>query len=297
MEYYGKEKRKKNPRETATIFSKLFFLYTLRLFGKDSEEEDVYDVMKCFQSKKCGDKLEKAWALENTLENSSPSMYRLLWRRFGLRYLLIGLVNLIFKVFNTVVKSLAISKLTSYFTPSQNEISQNDAYRYAALPLFLKLLYAIYYHNSLLWANRLGIEIKTSFLSLLYRKSLKLAPSAMVNTSLGNLVTLITKDDYTFEMTIWMLNDMWSGLLQTCVICYLLYVRIGAVSFLGIGVILSALPLQMYVGKWIAKLRVATGIVTDARLQEIQEALSAIRIIKMYTWEKFFCEKINETRR
>ncbi|KAJ8943026.1 hypothetical protein NQ314_009842 [Rhamnusium bicolor] len=36
---------------------------------------------------------------------------------------------------------------------------------------------------------------------------------------------------------------------------------------------------------------------TDERLQRIQESLSAIRIIKMYTWEKFFGHKIDEARK
>nr|XP_023020199.1 probable multidrug resistance-associated protein lethal(2)03659 [Leptinotarsa decemlineata] len=297
MDHYEKATRQKNPRETANLFSKLTFLYTARLFGKDLEERNIYEVLKCFQSKKCGDKLEKAWATENTLENTSPSIYRLLWRRFGWRYLLIGFVDLAYKIFHTIMEPLAISKLTSYFTPSQTEISRHDAYLYAVLVLFLNVFYAIYTHNCLLWAKQLGIEIKTAFSSLLYRKALKLTPSALANISLGNLATLITKDVYTFEVAIWMFNDIWSGLMQTCVICYLLYIKIGPVSFLGIGVILSAMPLLVFLGRWISRLRLVTGKMTDERLQKSQEAFSFIRIIKMYTWEKFFIENINQIRK
>lgn len=36
---------------------------------------------------------------------------------------------------------------------------------------------------------------------------------------------------------------------------------------------------------------------SDERLQRMQETLSAIKIIKMYTWEQFFHNRISESRR
>lgn len=36
---------------------------------------------------------------------------------------------------------------------------------------------------------------------------------------------------------------------------------------------------------------------TDERLRLIQEILTTIRIIKMYTWEKFYINRVDEERR
>lgn len=224
---------------------------------------------KC-ASKRCGDKLEQKWLLEKK-EEKPVSIIRLLWKRFGVRYLLYGLIDLIWKLiiryieqkleylsdilfiifkvllkifFFSVAEPYAISNVVSYFTPGQTEISKNMAYYNAALVLILHTISGIYMHNYILFVQQLAIEIKTSFSSLIYRKALKLTPSALSEISLGNIVTLITKDVHTFEQSIWMVNEFWVSVVQTCVLCYLLYTRIGFVSFIGVGILISIMPVQ-----------------------------------------------------
>ncbi|KAG5867423.1 hypothetical protein JTB14_013820 [Gonioctena quinquepunctata] len=71
----------------------------------------------------------------------------------------------------------------------------------------------------------------------------------------------------------------------------------GVSAFIGIGIVISALPVQVYVAKYITKLRLKIGKQCDERLQMLQETLSSIKIIKMYTWEKYFGDGINSIRR
>lgn len=299
MDHCEREKRKRNPRETANLCSLLTFAYTAGLFRKafknDLEEEDLYEVLHKCSSKRCGDKLEKQWIIENK-KDTPPSIVRLLWGRYGYRYLLIGFIELAKKIFYSVYEPYALSSLISYFKPGQTKLTINDAYFYAAFVMLLNIFDCVYIHNYIIWVQQLAIEIKTSFSSLLYRKALKLTPSAINDISLGNIVTLITKDVHTFQQSIWMINDTWIGIIQTIIICYLLYSKVGAVAFIGIGVLCGVLPMQMYVGKFISRLRLKVNKKTDQRLQVTQETLSAIRIIKMYTWEKIFYDKVNAAR-
>ncbi|KAG5877621.1 hypothetical protein JTB14_029399 [Gonioctena quinquepunctata] len=300
MDHCEKRQKKRNPRETANILSLLTFAYTESLFQKayrndDLEEDDLYEVLEACVSKDCGNKLEEEWILQNK-EHSPPSIYRLMWARFGWRYMFVGCINLVWKIFNSIVEPWAFSQLIGFFKPGQMKVTRNDAYGFASVVLGLHLFHTFYIHNYAIWLSQLGIEIKTSLSSLLYRKALKMAPSAISDISLGNIVTLITKDIATFQTSIWILNELWVGCVQTLIVCYLLYAKVGFVSFTGVAILLSVLPLQVYIGKYVGVLRLATGQKTDERLQTMQEILSTIRIIKMYNWEEFFSDKINAAR-
>ncbi|XP_023311188.1 probable multidrug resistance-associated protein lethal(2)03659 [Anoplophora glabripennis] len=299
MDHCEQENRAKNPKETSNIISTLTFAYTGEIFKKgykhsDLEESDLYEVIKSCSSKSCGNEIEKQWMIENK-KDSPPSINRLLWARFGYRYMFLGLINMTWKVFTSVVEPYAVSSLIAYFKP-HSQMTKFDAYYYAALMMLVNICQCFYIHNYIINVQQLAIEIKTAFSSLLYRKALKLTPSALSEISLGNVVTLITKDVHTFYLSIWMINDTWIGIIRVAVSCYLLYSKIGVTTFIGLGILFSILPLQIYIGKKISELRLRVGKKTDQRLQVTQETLSTIRIIKMYTWERFFNDKVTEAR-
>ncbi|KAF5303199.1 hypothetical protein FQA39_LY10112 [Lamprigera yunnana] len=53
----------------------------------------------------------------------------------------------------------------------------------------------------------------------------------------------------------------------------------------------------VYLGKLTAKYRLKTAAKTDQRIKVTQEMLTAIRIIKMYTWELFFSKSVDTLRK
>lgn len=99
-------------------------------------------------------------------------------------------------------------------------------------------------HNYIILVQQLAFEIKTAFSSFIYRKALKLTPSALSEVSLGKVVTLITKDLHIFEQSIRMVNEAWMCLVQSSVLYYLLYVKMAAVSLIGVAVLVGSMPIQ-----------------------------------------------------
>ncbi|KAI2474106.1 ATP binding cassette (ABC) transporter subfamily C member [Diabrotica virgifera virgifera] len=142
----------------------------------------------------------------------------------------------------------------------------------------------------------MGIQVRTALCSLLFRKVLKLSPAAMTKASLGNIVTLITKDVQQIRRSMFAFNDIWVFTVVISVTCYLLYARLGVLTFFAVGMHFCIIPIEFFLGKMVTKMRNETSEMTDERIQVSQEVLSATKIIKMYTWEDYFYQKINLAR-
>ncbi|XP_063914044.1 probable multidrug resistance-associated protein lethal(2)03659 [Zophobas morio] len=289
-----------HPKEAANILSSLSFFYDLPIFFKgyrnSLETTDLYKVLTDCRSTQLGDELEQQWQLEID-KKQKPSICRALWICFGKTFLVLGLIQLVFKTATTVWLPEATSKLVSYFSPDQEDLTRRDAFYYASVVIGLTTLNLFFYYNCMLALTELGIRVRTSVCSLLYRKSLKLTLDSLSEVTVGKIITIMTKDVDVFFNFIYYGNDVWIPLVQTAVVCYLIYSKIGVAAFAGIGFFLIVLPLQIFIGKMSYPLRLRSSKKTDERLELIQEVLSSIKIIKMYTWETFFERKINTARK
>ncbi|CAH0557789.1 unnamed protein product [Brassicogethes aeneus] len=292
-------KKTRNPVKDANFFKKLFFLYTLPLFKtarkRDLNLDDVYEVVSEFKAANVGKSLEEKWTFLK-IKNTSISLYKLIWSQYGKSYLLLGLIQLICKSSIVILHPIFLFKLLQYFkTPEQ--YTKLEAYKYGFSLIFITIFGCIYNHNYMQIVTEFGIKVRTAFSSLLFRKVLKLSPSALKEISVGKICTLMTKDMLAFDRIFIFLNDLWIGVIQTTIICYLIYSKVGISVLSGLGCLLLLTPLQVFLGKKMAQLKMATVKKTDERIQSTQEALSAIKIIKMYAWDLFFYTNISESRK
>ncbi|XP_063913978.1 probable multidrug resistance-associated protein lethal(2)03659 [Zophobas morio] len=292
--------KEKHPRETTNIISKFSFFYIIALFKKGYtkglEYDDVYDVLNTCRSNELGNRLEQEWQKEKT-KHKKPLLFRPLLFCFGKTFITLGVIQLVVKLIITVWSPHARSKLISYFSPDQTDLTKSDAINFACIVIGLNVFSILFFHNFRLYVLALGLGVKAAVSSLLYRKSLKLNCETLSQVTVGKITTVINRDVEIFQQFVSQGNDMWIALVQTFMICYLVYNKIGIASWAGITFFFVVLPLQMYIGKLAYNYRLKCSIKTDERLEITQEVLSAIKIIKMYTWEKYFERKICDARK
>ncbi|CAH0557074.1 unnamed protein product [Brassicogethes aeneus] len=297
MDHCEQKVRKKDPRERTNFLSKYSFFYLVSLFKKgfkkDLEDEHLCEAISSCNSSKCGNNIELQWKKEK--EKSNPTALGLLISKFGKEYMILGIIDLVYQIVNSHLEPEAVSNLIGYFSPNPT-ITQEQAYYSAGMVLFLNIFRIIFFHNYTLILQQFALKVRTAYSSLIYRKALKLSPSALNDISLGNIVTIITKDVTSFEENVWTINDMWVGAVQSVYVSYLVYSKMGPTSLIGLSLMFLVFPLQMYFAKVVMKMRLKMNKKTDDRLQIMQEVLSAIKIIKIYTWEKFFDNKVTEAR-
>lgn len=136
-----------------------------------------------------------------------------------------------------------MGRLVSYFAPDST-MTQETVCAYGALLLLCGFIQSAFNHHYHLVMSVLGIKIKASIISLLYRTSLRLTSASLMQLTSGKLVTLVSKDAAAFESAITFFHDMWIGIVQLFIVNYVMYQQIQEASFVGVALLIVLIPIQ-----------------------------------------------------
>ncbi|KAB0802273.1 hypothetical protein PPYR_04459 [Photinus pyralis] len=297
-------KKRPNPRQGANPINVATFCYTLPTFvegyKKELEIHDLYETFTEHKSGKLGDKVEAGWRKE--VENATrakrqPSLRRVLIKTFGLEFLMYGIVLALSEIFIRVTQPILLGQLVAYYMLEQEQISERDAYLYAAGVVGCSLIIVFVTHPYMMGVLHVGMKMRVACCSLIYRKALKLNKTALGQTTVGQIVNLLSNDVNRFDVAVLFAHQLWVGPLETLVVTYFMYQEVGISAVLGMVFLLSFIPVQFFLGKKAATFRLRTALRTDERVRLMNEIISGIQVIKMYTWEKPFAKLVAFARR
>ncbi|KAI5635383.1 ABC transporter transmembrane region domain-containing protein [Phthorimaea operculella] len=176
-------------------------------------------------------------------------------------------------------------------------VSQDEAYMYAGGVVLCSALNVFVVHPYMMAILHMGMKFRVACCSLIYRKSLRLSKTALGETTVGQVVNLLSNDVNRFDVAIIFLHYLWIGPLATVIITYFMWEEISWASIVGVSFMLAFIPLQAYLGQRTSVLRLKTALRTDERVRLMNEILSGIQVIKMYTWEKPFADLVAKARK
>ncbi|CAG9854733.1 unnamed protein product [Phyllotreta striolata] len=294
----NKTKRKKNPLDNSNIFSSVLFCWLLPLFvkgfRKNLTENDLYEHRRSHDSNVLGDKLEQQW-IKQTKKSKNPSLIKAIVNVFFTEVVLINIVVIMAEVIRISQPFLITSLIKVYEANRANE-DKNEVYFYAALIILTSFIACNLGHNFSLMLLQLGMKLRLSCSSLVYRKSLRLSKSALVETTIGQMVNLLSNDVGRFDIGILFFHNIYIAPTETLVVMYLLYRNVGWTALSGAILLLLFIPFQSWLGKKTSQYRLGTAIRTDERVRLMNEIIAGIQVIKMYTWEYPFAKLVEFVR-
>lgn len=122
----------------------------------------------------------------------------------------------------------------------------NDGLMYAMGILFLNGINIICHSQYFALSLLLGMKIRVALSSLIYRKTLKLQPSALHDSA---VINLLSNDVNRFDYVPMALHVLWSAPLMTIIIVYALWHQARWAGIIGIAVVFIIVPIQCKIKK------------------------------------------------
>ncbi|XP_031350249.1 multidrug resistance-associated protein 1 isoform X4 [Photinus pyralis] len=154
------------------------------------------------------------------------------------------------------------------------------------------LVLAQYFHRMFV----VGIRVRTALISAIYRKALKMSNAARKESTVGEIVNLMSVDAQKFiELTPY-INMIWSAPLQIILALYFLWQVLGASVLAGLAVMIILIPINGLIANRGKVLQIRQMKNKDERVKLMNEVLSGIKVLKLYAWEPSFEAQVLKIR-
>ncbi|XP_048239875.1 multidrug resistance-associated protein 1-like [Haliotis rufescens] len=222
-----------------------------------------------------------------------PSLVLALWKTFGLELLQSQFWKLLYDAL-LLCNPLLLGQLIEFVENNQTE--EWKGYTFGAILFASMSLQSVFFHALWHQSTSLGLRVRASIISAVFRKALSINNQARRESTVGEIVNLMSVDAEHVEGVFGWLWSTWSSLLQICVSLYLLYNTLGVAMFAGLGFLLLLFPLNGIIMTKLGKYQTQLMEQKDIRMKMVNEVLSGMKILKLYAWEDSYKEKVKEVR-
>lgn len=265
-------------------YEKKLELTDLGLISEQDKSEMLYQKFSRFFAKECSKPFAKR------------SLWHVLWQTVSYWKLFVAMVLFLVSAAVQFGPVLILTRLVKHFA-GVSPLNIVQLWILVVLLFVFPMITSITLAHSNAIMAHLGAQMRNTLVGVIYRKSLVISSFKRQSLTTGRIITMFSDDTNQIRQFLFFLNNSLGAPFQIAACLYLIYQQVGAATFVGLGYTVIITPISGFVFNIVAKLRREKMQFTDMRVKLMNEVLNGIRIIKYYSWESAFVNKITAIRK
>ncbi|ODQ80199.1 hypothetical protein BABINDRAFT_161174 [Babjeviella inositovora NRRL Y-12698] len=290
-----------SPYEKADLFSKITFTWMTPLMRKGHEqfltEKHLPTLPKELQSSTSSTLFTLNYY--NDAHKPKISLTRALLKSFAQSFLLGGVFKAIQDCLAFVqpqLLRLLIKFVTTYTDDKTPQEPLIKGLAIAGAMFVVGVCQTAALHQYFQRAFDTGMKLKSSLISTIYQKSLKLSNESKGSKNTGDIVNLMSVDTQRLQDLTQNLTIMWSGPFQIILCLASLHSLLGNAMWAGVLIMVIMIPFNGFLARIQKTLQKQQMKNKDERTRLISEILNNIKSLKLYGWEEPYKSKLNYVR-
>ncbi|XP_011878652.1 PREDICTED: multidrug resistance-associated protein 5-like isoform X1 [Vollenhovia emeryi] len=292
------QKKENSPADNAGLFSYVYITwmtpYLWKAYKKGLTIKDLPDISVYDTCEYNALRLDVLWQQE--LSQNGPnaaSFSTVAWRFVRTRVYVSCVLLTCSLIFGFISPTIIMRKILEHVqSPEENFW---DGFKWVVLLTVCDSLRAFFFTWTWNMNYKTGLRLKSACTTLLYKKIMRL--NSLGNKSIGEVISLFCNDSQRlFDVIIYGPMIISGPIVITCGIIYVLWL-FNPIALVGMIAFLSFYPCQYFISRATGYFRAKSVNITDARVRLMGEILECIKLIKMYSWEKYFGQKLLAIRK
>lgn len=198
------------------------------------------------------------------------------------------------KLVAVYVGPVLINSFVSY--TSGDRSNTFEGYYLVSILLISKLVEVLSSHHFTFHSQKLGMLIRCTIITALYKKGLRLSCSSRQTHGVGKIVSHMSVDAQQLADMMTQLHSLWLMPFQVGVALVLLYAYMGVSMLAALVAVIVILIFSLMSTKKFNGYQYFVMRNRDSRLKATNEMLSNMRVIKFQAWEEHFNQRIQSFR-
>ncbi|KAA8548937.1 hypothetical protein F0562_000621 [Nyssa sinensis] len=280
---------------TASLFSKVAWLWMNPLLRKGYKSplklDDVPSLPFDLRAERMAELFEMNWPKPGEILKNPvrTTLMRCFWKNVAFTGFL-ALVRLAVMYVGPILIQSFID-----FTSGEGS-SPFEGYYLVLTLLIAKTIEVLSSHHFNFQSQKLGMLVRSSLITSLYKKGLRLSCSSRQSHGVGQIVNYMAVDAQQLSDMMLQLHPIWLMPLQIGVALLLLYVHMGVSTLIALVALIGVLIFILMRTRKNNTFQYNVMRNRDLRMKATNELLSNMRVIKFQAWEDHFSKRIQSFR-